>query len=219
MNNSIMDSVAKTLLLLITPIIFFVIVPLNWLGGISSIIWCAINGEFLVLFISALGVFFGHWILRFAMFIPLIFVMPLMNEGIEKNKIASGLLILLTSVCRIAVLSVWVYFVFKIFSGLLPENRIITCVIAYVLATGSINYLATTNSNDPNDTSRLLATVSTVGCLIALVTWYFSPETNYYLYIYPTIQVIGEFILFKESRYLDSMQYENQSNYSPTFTR
>ena len=191
------NSIKMVLAVLFMPLLL-IIIPLNWIGGIGSVIWCVINGKWLVLFASLLGVVFGFMLLGFALLIPLVFAIPLVNSDGQGSKTVTGVLMFLLCVTRVTILSAWAFLVFKLFHGLLPDDRIIVCIIVFLQVSGAINHLAKKNSNDEDDPSRLLAAISSVGCLFSLITWYFFPVANYHLFIYPTLQLLGECILVQD---------------------
>lgn len=197
MKNSITEGIAASLALLLMPLAF-VFMFLNSVGGIVAVVWIMIEGQWSILFLSGGFVFFGHWILGFGLLISMIFAYPGIKASESGSSIVASVLMLLTSITRVTILSLWVYAVFQVFHSKLPEEKILTCLIIYYSSTTAVVFLAVKNSNDPNDPSKLVAMFTQIGCMISLVTWYFMPDKNYFLFVFPVFQLIGELLLAKD---------------------
>ena len=142
-----METLAKLLTAVAVPLSIF-----NMLGGIVSVIWLGILGEWGLIGYGVLAIMFSGMLLGFAMLPGMLLAAPAVAM-MEKNiKIGGYFFGLLSTIYTLAVLSAWCILVLLYYTDHATSNSIIPVLIwSYSVATAPIMWLAQKDLQSGND--------------------------------------------------------------------
>lgn len=142
-----METLAKLLTAVAVPLSIF-----NMLGGIVSVIWLGILGEWGLIGYGVLAIMFSGMLLGFAMLPSILLAAPAVTM-MEKNiKIGGYFFGLLSTIYTLGVLSAWCILVLLYYTDHATSSSIIPVLIwSYSVATAPIMWLAQKDLQSGND--------------------------------------------------------------------
>jgi len=146
-----MEAIARLLTIVATPLSIF-----NMLGGIVSVIWLAILGEWWLIGYGILAIMFSGMLLGFAMLPGMLLAAPAVAM-MEKNiKIGGYFFGLLSTIYTLGVLSAWCILVLLYYIDTATSDSIIPVLIwSYSVALAPIMWLAQKDLQSGNENAMI----------------------------------------------------------------
>ena len=128
----------------------------NTFGGVFSLIWLAILGEWGIIGTGVLAMLASGMTLGLAMMPGLIFAVPASTMLENGNKIGSYICGFLSLMYTYGLLIVWSVFVMTYFTNQASESSLVPVLFwSYSVATGAISFLTSKDIQGGNDSSIL----------------------------------------------------------------